>query len=453
MPDWALISYVEPSHFDAGVCYVAATRYKLDDNKPYLFKTSDYGNSWTLITTGLPQGNYTRSVREDPEHKGLLYAGTETGIYVSFNDGANWQSLQLNLPNTPVHDIQIQKRDKALVIATHGRGFWILDDITPLYQINEKVAHSIAYLFKPSPSYRTPGFQIVDANMQSGTNAPNGVLVRYYLKDSVDKEIRLKFMTSQGDSIVTFSSKKDVKGQLVEPPKEYYFNKKTIPPTILKNEPGMQSLLWDMRYSDAKGDTSATFEGTLAGPKAIPGEYKVQLLIGDKIIQTQQFQIVLDPRNTASTFDLKEQFDLAMKIQAKQMEIYNTIKQLRSIQLQVNSFMTSFEDSTQALPYKSLAKYITDTATIIEGKIYNTKIKAGEDDLRFPVALGEKLSGLKAAVMSADAKPTASMFLSFNSLSDKIDVWLNAWKEIMRTKVAEFNQKASSVKKSAIDVK
>ena len=453
LPEWALISYVEPSHFDAATCYVSATRYKSDDNKPYIFKTTNYGASWSLITTGLPQNMYTRCVREDPEHKNILYAGTETGIYISFNEGANWQSLQLNLPVTPVHDIQIQKRDKALVIATHGRSFWILDDITPLYQLNENILKSKTYLFQPRFAYRTPGTQLTDPNLQAGTNAPNGVMIRYYLKDSTDKEVKLRFLNSKGDSIITYSSKKDVKGIWTPPGKEYHVNKKAIPPTILKPDAGMNSFTWNITYPDAKGDTSATFEGTLSGPKAVPGDYKVQLVVDNEVLQTQEFKIVNDPRSNFSSAELQEQFDLVMKIHNKQMEIYSTLKQLRSVRDQIKAFMNGFDDSAKALPYKSLSKYIIDTATMIEGKIYNQKIKANEDDLRYPMSLGEKLAGIKAAVLSADSRPTASMYTSFNSLTQRIDVWLNAWKELVRTKVAELNNKAGNSTRMAVEVK
>ena len=453
LPEWALIGFVEPSHYNVATCYVAATRYKSNDLKPYLFKTTDYGNTWTLIVNGLPPNMYTRCVREDPDHKEILYAGTETGIYISFNEGASWQSLQLNLPNTPVHDIQVQKRDKALVIATHGRGFWILDDVTPLYQLNDEIAKSKSWLFKPRFTYRTPGSQVLDPNLQAGTNAPNGVLVRYYLRDSTDKEIKLRFSNNKGDSIITYSSKKDEKGKSVEPPKEYHVNKKAIPPTILKTDAGMHSFTWNITYPEAKGDTSGTFEGTFSGPKAVPGDYKVQLLVNNEVIQSQDFTIINDPRSNYTAADLQEQFDLAMKMHTKQMEIYNVLKQIRSVRDQVNSFMNSFDDSAKALPYKPLAKYIIDTSTMVEGKLYNQKIKANEDDLRYPVALGEKLSAIKGAVLSADARPTASMYTSFNSLSQRIDVWLNYWKELVKTKVEEFNNKAEGERKHVVEIK
>ena len=184
LPEWALISYVEPSHFDAAVCYVSATRYKSGDDKPYILKTNDYGKTWTMITGGLSNKVYNRCVREDPTHKGFLYAGMETGVMISFEDGANWQSLQLNLPNTPVHDIQVQTREHDLVIATHGRSFWVLDDITVLYQLSDELSKSKAWLFKPHDTYRFPGSDAADQgeNLQEGQNPPNGLMVRYYFK-------------------------------------------------------------------------------------------------------------------------------------------------------------------------------------------------------------------------------------------------------------------------------
>ncbi|GAC1383326.1 MAG: hypothetical protein NVSMB45_10570 [Ginsengibacter sp.] len=450
---YALISYVEPSHFDEGVCYVTATRYKSDDNKPYIFKTSDYGNTWTPIVTGLPGDMYVRSVREDPERKGLLYAGTETGVYISFNDGMNWESLQLNLPITPVHDIQIQQRDKALVIATHGRGFWILDDITPFYQLNETIANSKTYLFKPRFGYRVKGQQVIDPKMQAGTNAPNGVMVRYYLKDSTTKEVKLKFMTEHGDSIITYSSKKSITGISLEPSKEYHINTKLIAPTTLRQSAGMHNFTWNMEYPEAKGDTSGRFEGTFSGPIAAPGNYKVALMIGDEVVQTQPFEIKRDPRVLYNNGDLQEHFQLSQQIHKKQMEIYETLKQLRSVRQQLKGFTSSFEDTSKLLPYKPIIKIIEDTSLLIENKLYNQKIQAGEDDLRFPMSLGEKLSALKSTVMESESKPTLPMYASFKSLSERIDNWINRWKMLLNTEVSELNSKATVTAKKVIELR
>ncbi|HLX92921.1 MAG TPA: hypothetical protein VKR32_14645, partial [Puia sp.] len=296
LPEWALISYVEPSHFDAATCYLSATRYKSDDTKPYVFKTNDYGKTWVLITGGLPASTYNRCVREDPNKRGILYCGLETGIYISFDDGAHWQSLQLNLPNTPVHDIQVQTRDNDLVIATHGRSFWILDDITPLYQLNSDMSKSSFWLYKPRDIYRTPGGYIEDPNIQQGQNAPNGAILRYYLASKPDKEIRLKLRTASGDSIITYSNLKDNKGEPSKISKDYY-ESRAKRPGFLSVDSGMNVFVWDLNYPAAKGDSSAAFEGSFEGPKAVPGDYKAQFFLGDSLLQSQDFKVVNDPRN------------------------------------------------------------------------------------------------------------------------------------------------------------
>jgi photosystem II stability/assembly factor-like uncharacterized protein len=452
LPDWALISYVEPSHFDAATCYVSATRYKSDDTKPYIFKTNDYGKTWVLITNGLPPNTYNRCVREDPNKKGILYCGLETGIYISFNDGANWQSLQLNLPNTPVHDIQIQKREKDLVIATHGRSFWVLDDISPLYQLNDEIAKSNIWLFKPRDSYRTPGGYIEDPNVQEGQNAPNGVIIRYYLKAKPGKETKLKFYTAAGDSIITYSNINDNKGKPVKISKDYY-ESKTKRPGLLTIDSGMNAFVWDLRYPSAKGDTSATFEGSLDGPLAVPGEYLVELFIGDSLVQKQVFNIINDPRNTFTAVDLKEQFDLAIKVHNKVNEVSKATKQIRSVRDQLSSFVDAIEDSAEAKPFKNLSKPIIDSLTTIEDALHNSKIKAGEDDLRYPMRLEEKLGALNGSVIASDTKPTTSMYDSYQSLSARIDIQLQKLKEIIDKKIPAFNEAAKTRQKAVIDIK
>ncbi|RMD86519.1 MAG: glycosyl hydrolase [Calditrichaeota bacterium] len=204
LPEWSLISIIEPSPHDPGTAYVAATRYKLDDFKPYIFKTSDYGKSWKLITRGIPEDEYTRVVREDPHRRGLLYAGTERGVYVSFDDGEHWQSLQLNLPHVPIHDMVIHPREKDLVVATHGRSFWILDDLTPLYQISDEVAQSDVYLFDIRPTYRMRGFRFRRRGLSVGQNPPNGVVIYYTFKEKPDQEVTLEILDASGKLVKKF---------------------------------------------------------------------------------------------------------------------------------------------------------------------------------------------------------------------------------------------------------
>ncbi len=451
LPDWALISYVEPSHFDSATCYVSATRYKTDDTKPYIFKTTDFGKNWVLITNGLPPNTYNRCVREDPKKKGILYCGLETGIYISFNDGAYWQSLQLNLPNTPVHDIQIQTRENDLVIATHGRSFWILDDITALYQLSDEIAKSSNWLYKPRDTYRMPGGYIEDVNIQEGQNTPNGVIVRYFLKTKPDKELKLKFYTASGDSIITYSNLKDNKGELVKISKEYY-ESKAKKPGLLTSDTSMNVFVWDIHYPNAKADTSATFGGSFSGPLATPGSYFVKMFIGDSLIQTQPFTILKDPRNSFTVDDLKEHFELSQKVVKKLNEIGKATKQIRLVTTQMEEFCIHIKDSADARHFRSLAKPIIDSLTTIKDALYNSKIKAGEDNLRFPMRLEEKLSALNAVFTSADQKPTTAMFESYNSLVSRIDMQLQKMNIIFEKLIPSFNDEAKTKQREAIEI-
>ena len=441
LPDWAMISYVEPSHFDVATCYISATRYKQVDSKAYIFKTNDFGKTWKLITNGLPANVYNRCVREDPRKKGLLYCGLETGIYVSFDDGDNWQSLQLNLPNTPVHDIQIQQRENDLVIATHGRSFWVLDDITPLYQLSDAVAKSAYHLYQPRTTYRTRGGTIDDPKAQEGTNAPDGVMVRYFLKEKPFKEIKLKFETAGGDSIISFSSLKNINSKPGEISKDFY-ESKTKKYGALSIDSSINMFAWDMHYPPAKGDTGVTFEGSFAGPYAVPGNYKVSMFAGDSLIGTQPFTIVADPRNLFTTADLKEQFDLGIQVHNKLNEIGKATKQIAFVRTQFNKYLEDTEDSTDARAVRPIIKPIVDSLTKIEEALYNPKIKANEDNLRFPMRLEEKLGGLNAAILSADAKPTAAMHASYQSLKERVDLLLAQLKQVLEKEISKFNELA-----------
>ncbi|HRH60125.1 MAG TPA: hypothetical protein PL045_06115, partial [Chitinophagaceae bacterium] len=446
--------YVEPSHFDAAICYVSATRYKSGDNKPYILKTSDYGKTWTMIANGMNENIYNRCVREDPTHKGMLYAGMETGIMISFNDGTSWQSLQLNLPNTPVHDIQVQPREHDLVIATHGRSFWILDDITPLYQLNDAVAKSNAWLFAPRDTYRFPGFDYEESgeNLYEGQNLSNGVMLRYYLKSKPAKEVRLIFYTAKDDSIITYSSAKDNKGKMVPVPKEFYQNPKVTPDGLLKTNAGINQFVWDMRYPSAKGDTSATFEASLLGPKIVPGTYKVKMMMGDSLVNEQSFTIIRDPRNPATVADLQEQFDLNAKNCAKLNELSKATALIKQITEQINDYLPTITDSAKAKTLRTKGQAIIDSLTAIRDALFNNKILANEDNLRFPLRLEEKLATMNYQLQASDNKPTAGMYKVYNSLSTQIDAQLAKLKNIVDTKVAEFNTLSSEIKKPVVDV-
>lgn len=444
LPKGALITIVEPSQFDAGTVYVSATRYKSDDNNPYLLKSSDYGKTWKLITNGIRTKDYTRVVREDPNRKGLLYAGTETGIYISFNDGELWQSMQLNLPISPVHDIQIQKREHDLVIATHGRSFWILDDLTPFYDAQFSLTKTACYLFKPDVAIRTSGGSYFYEGMQEGQNAPNGVAVNYFLKNKPKIELKLIFFTAKGDTVKSLSSTKKENGEPIKISKDF-FEDKTIPRSgVLPADSGLNCMHWDMRYPDATKleKSSPMWGGSTIGPKAVPGNYLVKLFIGDSLMAQQTFVIKEDPRYHVTQPELEEQLALLLKINAKLSETHQAINDLRSIRNQINAYTGGVEDSAFVAQLKKISKPILDSLNAIEEELVQFHAVAGQDLLNFPIKLNNKLASIGSAVSSIDSAPTKQSYVAFAEISAQIDVQLNKLKKIKTDKIPAFNEKA-----------
>src|SRR5581483_4168321 len=338
LPEWALISIIEASPHDPATAYVAATCYKQDNFKPYLFKTNDYGQTWTEIVTGIPDNDFTRVIREDPSRRELLFAGTETGIYVSFDDGAHWQSLRLNLPVVPIHDLVIKGDD--LIVATHGRSFWVLDDISPLRQVNDEVREARVHLFEPRPttrfltsfSYGSPStsgknftylgpFHVVYRQQETATgekvkryldagqNPPDGVIIHYFLREQPQEELTLTFLDASGNIIKTFSSE-EKKGQThVDGDKGTGKEEEKKEPRVPKAA-GANRFVWNMRYPNPIGiEGDKESEEIMKGPQVPPGVYQVQLKLGEQSY-TQSFEVRKDPRVTASQEDLQQQFDL-----------------------------------------------------------------------------------------------------------------------------------------------
>ena len=455
LPDWALITQIDPSHFDEGTVYVSASRYKSDDTKPYLFKTTDYGKTWRLIVNGIPNGAYCRCIREDPNRKGLLYAGTETGIYVSFDDGEHWQSLNMNLPNTPVHDIAIQKRDKDLVVATHGRSFWILDDLSPLYQMSDSLKKSSSFLLKPRDAYRVQGGSYFDENMQTGENAPNGVILYYYLKDKPKKELKMTFFGASGDTIITYSSTKDKKGEPIKISKDFYEDKKMKRPGVLPIDSGMNRFVWDMRYPDATKveGTNVMWAGSIVGPVASPGNYRVKMFIGDSLVGQQSFTIIKDPRLNTTQQEYDEQFALLMKVNKKLSETHQGINNINTAIAQINGYLGNVKDTATASVLKKAIQPTIDSLNAIAGRLYQPKAKAPQDVLAFPIMLNDKLAGVGSSASSADSKPPASCYAAFDDISARIDVQLTKLKKILDEDIPKFNAMVEEKKIPAVNLK
>jgi photosystem II stability/assembly factor-like uncharacterized protein len=420
LPDWALISIIEESLHSPGTAYLAATRYKQDDFSPYIFKTTDYGQSWRKIVEGVPEGHFIRVVREDPERAGLLYAAGEFGVYVSFDAGAHWQSLQLDLPLTPIHDMVVKNND--LVVATHGRSFYILDDLTPLHELSDQVASSAYHLFTPRDAYRMRGFG-GRAFPGVGANPQNGVWVHFYLSEepAEDHEVVLEFLDAGGELIKRYSTKSKERGEELEV------------------EAGANRFVWNTRYADATGfDGMIMWAGSTGGPRAVPGEYQVRLTVGDWS-DMRAFSLLPDPRVEVSQADLEEQFDFLIRIRDRVSEANRAVERIRDIKKQLEGVAERAEGHSDADTISAVSKELRERLSGIEAEIYQVKNRSNQDPLNYPIRLNNKIAALTGVVSSADAKPTAQSYAVYEELSAQLQVQLDQLETIVEDEIPAFN--------------
>ncbi|HDZ59047.1 MAG TPA: glycosyl hydrolase [Ignavibacteriales bacterium] len=420
MPEWIQINSIEINPFEPGGLYVAATMYKWDDFKPYLYKTFNYGKTWKKITNGIDKNHFTRVIRADPERKGLLYAGTESGIYVSFDDGEHWQPFRQNLPVVPVTDLTIKEND--LIVATQGRSFWILDDLTPMHQLNKNVLNSDYYLFQPRPAYILSGGSS-KASLQNGTNPPNGVAINYYLKEIPDSNsVKLEITDKDGQLIRSFKPK----------------GKKDD--VLLKIGKGMNKFVWNMRYEDAeKFDNLILWFGGLRGPKAVPGNYYASLIVKDDTLKTS-FKILKDPRSSAAQKDLQAKFDFLIDIRNKLTETHKAIKDIRKIRNSINEVLAKVKDKEENDSIKTFGENIIKKISLIENNLYQTKNRSAQDPLNFPIKLNNRLSSLATMNSIGNYKPTDQSVELKNQLIKMIDKELKKFYLIRDDEIPEFNQ-------------
>ncbi|HXC72846.1 MAG TPA: hypothetical protein VN644_22840, partial [Pyrinomonadaceae bacterium] len=418
MPEWIQINSIDASPHDPATLYVAATMYKWDDNRPYLYRTTDYGKTWKKITSGIPETAFTRVIREDPNKRGLLYAGTETGMYVSFDNGERWQSLQLNLPIVPITDLAIQKREKELVVATQGRSFWILDDLPLLHQMMDAGGFTTAAetrLYKPRDSYRMAGGGgPLPPSVTVGQNPPSGVVVYYSLKDKPASEVEIEFLDPAGKSIRKFTGRVRKPGDAptapqAPPPGEGGFG--APPPASVPMEVGLNRFVWDMRNSDAtRFPGMILWAGDTRGPKMPPGTYQVKLKVDGKSL-TQNFEIKADPRLSTTPADYAKQLDLGLKIRDKLTETHNAIVQIRDVRKQVEDLLKRV---TNVKVVNDAGTALNKNLTTIEEALYQTKNQSSQDPLNYPIRLNNKLAALGGVVGSADAAPTAQSYAVYD---------------------------------------
>ncbi len=446
-PEWIQVNSIEVSPHDKATAYIAATRYKLDDDHPYLYRTRDYGKTWTRIDGGIPDGAFTRVVREDTVRRGLLFAGTETGLYVSFDDGGSWRPFQRNLPAVPITDLAVKDGD--LVVATQGRAFWILDDLTPLRRWDDRVAASVVHLFPPRP---TPRFGVEpipeeEANLPRpvGKNMPVGVVIDFWLKEKPKKSDVVTLEILSGDKVIrTLTSKEEpVHGDLRERSEEKALRAGLDKP--LKLEAGLNRYVWDMRVLKPTLAPKAVFnEGDKAPPKVAPGTYTVRLTAAGQTL-AQTFEVKPNPTSPATSDDLRAQFDLLEGIRDALSETHETVMAIRDVRRQITDLGARAKRLGKGDALEKRAAEVATKLTAIELELTNPEIKADEDDLNYEPKLDHDLTYLAGIVASADRRPTAGSVEVYRLLTGKLDALHAQFEALLAGDVAEFLRAAESL--------
>jgi len=431
MPEWGMVSLIEASPFDAGTAYVAVDAHKLDNFKPLIFKTSDFGKTWTKLVTGLPDNSYVHAVREDPKRKGLLYAGTETGIWASFDDGAHWQTLQLNLPVTPIHDLIVHDDD--LVVATHGRSFWVLDSIGPLRQAGASVAGEDAHLFKPDTAARSRMGHFNPRRYPIGENPPSGAILYYYLKEEPKEPAKLEFLDGQGKVIRTFSSEEKKKEGAAE---EW---ERDAAEEHIPAKAGMNRFVWDLRYEMPMKIPAAVYDaGDPIAPLALPGTYQARLTVGGKS-KTASFDVKMDPRVQTSAEDLRKQFDLLLKMRDRQDELNKVVIAIREMRGQLLAVEKRLGSGEAEKPLIASSADLRKKMSAVEEELVQVNGKSSEDFANFPVKLDNKFSALQNLADGADTAPTAAELAVFADIDQRFEAQLAKWRELLAKDLPAIN--------------
>jgi hypothetical protein len=440
VPEWSQVNTIEASPFDAGTAYVAVTAYKLDDFRPYLFKTTDYGKTWKKIVNGMTDRDSTRVVREDPNHRGMLVAGTEFGLYISFDGGDNWKSFQLNLPVTQVADLAFQKRERELVVATHGRAFWVLDDLPLLYQLNDNVKTEDAHLFKPKDTYRAGGGRGFGGGRGGsgavGQNPPAGAAVYYWLKERPQGEVKLEFLDSKGAVVNQFSSREPERPAAPAAEGDEDENPfRGAPPARVSAQAGMNRFIWNLRYPDATTFPGLImWAGSVTGPRISPGTYTVRLTVDGKT-QSEGFTVNKDPRLTTTPEDYAKQLSLALQLRNKLSEANQGVIEIRELRAQLEPY-TKRSEKTVA----DAAKNLIQKLTAVEEDLYQTKNRASEDPLNFPIKLNNKLAYVMGVVESSDDQPTAQSYTLYEELATQTNAKLKELTGLTTSGLTSFNK-------------
>jgi photosystem II stability/assembly factor-like uncharacterized protein len=447
LPEWSQINAIEPSPHDPGTAYVAATRYKSDDFAPYMYKTTDYGKSWKKIVNGIPATHFTRVVREDLKQKGLLFAGTEFAIYVSYDDGENWKSIQLNLPIVPITDLAFHKRDDELVVATQGRAFWIMDDLPLLRELHGAGPSGDVLLFPPKETLRGDGFGRAPRDVVAvGQNPPSGAVFDFWLKDKPTGEVKIEILDAAGKLVNHYSSNAPARAGASDDAAPAIAEQGGGgrggfgAPARVPAQAGMNRFVWDLRYPDATTFPGLImWQGVTRGPLIVPGTYTAKLTVGDKT-QTQQFVVGKDPRLKTTTADFSAQLSLSIQIRDKLSQVNQAVIDIRAAKKQLEDYAARLKDEASAKKVADAAKDLDKKLTAVEEELYQIKNQSAQDPLNFPIKINNRLAALLGDVQSTDAGPTKQSNMVYEGLASEANAQLRVADQLLKDDVASFNK-------------
>ncbi|MFZ0923396.1 MAG: hypothetical protein WA020_10035, partial [Candidatus Acidiferrales bacterium] len=435
LPEWGTVSNIEASRYEAGKAYITVDFHQMNNRDPFVYKTTDYGKTWTQITNGIPHSplSYAHCVREDPVRKGLLYLGTENALYVSFDDGDNWQPLQAGLPHAPVYWIAVQQRFHDLVLATYGRGFWILDDVTPLEEWTPDARSSDAHLFAPRDAYRFRSVSepaAVSYDPTTGHNPPFGAVINYYLKSPAEGDVKIAIQDASGKTVRTFDGKKDA---------------------------GINRVWWDLKFEPSKAihlRTSPLYAPEVTvGPEgwrlppgvepisllAPPGTYTVKLMVGGHEY-AQKLNVLKDPHSTGTVADIQAQDKLEMAIRDEMDAMADTVNQIESVRAQLAGFENQLGDGQGSKSLRSAADDLSSKLVELEGHMLQLKASGrGQDDVRWESMLVEKIAYLGQGVSDSDFAPTTQQIAVNDELKQQVAQYRSETEQLMAKDVAAFN--------------
>ncbi len=421
-PKWIMWNCIDADPFKKGAAYFAGTRYKSDDFAPYIYKTEDYGKTWKKIVNGIDGMHFTRAVRADKKRAGLLYAGTEYGMYISYDDGNNWRPFQLNLPMVPITDLAIKNND--LIVATQGRSIWVLDDLTLVQSGNESIVKGDIHLFDIGDNYRLrpQGSRGGRSNAVAGANPPNGMVINYYLRDPGDSaKVSISILDANRKLVKTFASDAKLPADKIEPVK------------------GLNQFVWNMQYPGGESvDNMILWNGVPGNILAPPGKYYVRLKMGKDSVE-KEMKLLADPNFAISEADYRSQFDFLVMVRDKFNEVQKTVKDIRMIRTQINDFLGR-QDKVVARELNPFADSIQKKLTAIEENLHQTKAKSFQDVLNYPIRLNDKLSAVFDAANSGNMPPPKQVRDVYADLSRQVDAQLRSFKDLQTGEIAEFNK-------------